>query len=69
MEPRPVVRKPDEPPSRRSRPDAAAAQRGASGEGALSALERLIEQEKAKHRTEVRDEPDDADELRRGPRP
>ena len=59
MDPKPVARMPDEPPPKRVRPSAGNPQRGGSGEGARSALERLIEQEKAKRRTEVHDEPDD----------
>jgi hypothetical protein len=43
-------------------------QRGASGEGSRSALERLIEQEQAKRRAQAYDEPEVPDELR-GPRP
>lgn len=68
MGPRPTAREPDDPPTRRARPATTGLQRGASGEGSRSALERLIEQEQAKRRAQAYDEPEVPDELR-GPRP
>lgn len=61
------TRKPDGPAPRRRRP-AAAPQPEGSGEGSLSALARMLEQEKLRGRTRPpREEPDDDELLSRPP--